>query len=156
MTYRVLVAVASGFPAVLRPDVGRTRDRPRHPHCFGGALGSPAHQLPNQRRQRDQPRQQKSAANRHRGDAGTLARSHCGAPSRPGYWIDLLAYVGDPTPTPATLKDLFVVNTTLPTALQTFDPTMRRGWRGPYLTELERYLYGECYQWLCDYLRNYR
>ncbi len=56
-----------------------------------------------------------------------------GTPERPGYWTDLLASGTDPTPTPLTLKDLFVVNPALPVRLQQFDPNTRRGWRGPYL-----------------------
>ncbi len=62
-----------------------------------------------------------------------LRETIVGAPNRPGYWNDLLAYSGNPTQSPATLRDLFVVNPALPVALQTFDPTTHRGWRGPYL-----------------------
>jgi type II secretory pathway pseudopilin PulG len=45
----------------------------------------------------------------------------------------LPGYYGDLRRIPTTVADLFRVNTTLPAALQSYDPQTRQGWRGPYL-----------------------
>jgi hypothetical protein len=63
----------------------------------------------------------------------TLRDTIVGTPDRPGYWNDILPSTLDPTQTPLTIKDLFTFNTSLPASLAQFDPSARRGWRGPYL-----------------------
>jgi type II secretory pathway pseudopilin PulG len=68
-----------------------------------------------------------------------------GTPQLPGYWNDILSSSADPNQTPLTMRDLFYFNVNLLAqypqfpSLQTFDPTIRHGWHGPYLVNASGY-----------------
>ena len=64
-----------------------------------------------------------------------LRQTIVGTRDHRGYWNDLLPSQSDTTPWPWTMTDLFIPPTYLPTNLQSFDPTIRRGWHGPYLLQ---------------------